>query len=487
MLKASTVADFTKMVAESQKVPADHLRLWVMVNRQNKTVRPDQPLESVEMTMEAAYAKHSPRDRSFRLWAEPATKFEDGKPLWPDPPPLNKNDPSILIFLKHFDAEVQTLTGVGHIYLKKQSKVSDMFPLILQKMGWAEDSNRTEKSLTNGNTPSPTLLLYEEIKSSMIEPMKPKSTLQTAEIQDGDIVCFQKQLPESQVAAIASTGAYTDAREFYDYLLNRKKVIFSPRFLAEDHDGIFTLDLSKKMSYEQFSAKVAEHLKVEPTHLRFSTVNATTGKVKGLIRRNVNLNLSQILTPSFATYGNNNQRDDSLYYEILDMSLSELDTKKNLKLSWMTEGQLKEEVFDILVPKLGNIGDLVSGLVRKAEIKPEDVDHIRIYEISNARINREHRRETSVSNMSEFTNLIAEIIPEEERNLAEGEFLVPCFHFEKETNKAHGIPFKFVVKEVSPAFTNPISNADRMLVPGRIVYRDQGTAIKKDWTQRQAV
>ena len=102
------------------------------------------------------------------------------------------------------------------------------------------------------------------------------------------------------------------------------------------------MDLSRKMSYEQFSAKVGEYLKVDPTHIRFSTVNATTGKVRTAVKRNANQNLCQILTPQFGTYSNNNQRDDALYYEILDMSLSEYDTKKNLKVTWVTEGVSKE-------------------------------------------------------------------------------------------------------------------------------------------------
>ena len=32
----------------------------------------------------------------------------------------------------------------------------------------------------------------------MIEPMKAKATLQQAEIQDGDIICFQKSLTEKE-------------------------------------------------------------------------------------------------------------------------------------------------------------------------------------------------------------------------------------------------------------------------------------------------
>ena len=42
------------------------------------------------------------------------------------------------------------------------------------------------------------LTVDQEIKHSMIEPMKPKSTLAQAEIQDGDIVCFQKELSEKE-------------------------------------------------------------------------------------------------------------------------------------------------------------------------------------------------------------------------------------------------------------------------------------------------
>ena len=450
VLKTSTVADLAKKVAETLQLPPDNVRLWVMVNRQNKTVRPDQPLEDENMTIESAYGKHGARDRNFRLWAEQATKFENGKPFWPEIQVADRKDPPLLVFLKHFDADAQSLKGIGHIYLKKSAKVSDMFPLILSKMGWTEASSHLSNGVTNGNSGTPTLLLYEEIKSSMIEPMKPKATLQSAEIQDGDIVCFQKQLPERQVGAIASTGNYTDAREFYDYLLNRKTVIFSPRILTEDHEGIFKLDLSKKMSYDKFSAKVGEHLKIDPTHLRFSTVNATTGKTKAFVRRTAAQNLNQVLSPSFGTYGNANQRDDHLYYEILDMSLTELDSKKNLKVVYLSEGQSKEDIYDILVPKSnGNIADLIAGLSRKANIEQENIANLRVYEINNGKVHREYRNESSVTSITEYCTLIAEIIPEEERNAEEGSYPIFCYHYDKEPSKAFGIPFKFIIKPVS--------------------------------------
>lgn len=40
--------------------------------------------------------------------------------------------------------------------------------------------------------------ILQEIKHSMIEPMKAKQTFQQSEIQDGDIICFQRTLNESE-------------------------------------------------------------------------------------------------------------------------------------------------------------------------------------------------------------------------------------------------------------------------------------------------
>ncbi|KAL9102026.1 MAG: hypothetical protein Q9163_002781 [Psora crenata] len=446
VLRTSTVGELVKTLAKGQQVSPDHLRLWVMVNRQNKTIRPDQPLENLDMPIEAAYVKHGSRDKSFRLWAEPATTFEDNKPVWPDMQPTNKNDPPVLVFLKYFDAEAQTLMGVGHIYIKKQSKVADICPMILQVMGWANGSSALSNGLANGNPSPPTLCLYEEIKNSMIEPMKPKATLQHAEIQDGDIVCFQKQLSEKQASAIAQTGGYTDAREFYDYLLNRKQVTFSPKYLTGTDKEVFKLDLTRKMSYEQFSAKVGEHLKVDPTHIRFSTVHIATGKARAVVKRNANQSLNQILSPSFTSYSNSSQRDDALYYEILDMSLSELDTKKALRVTFVTEGFSKEDTFDILAPKMGTVKDLIAGVQKRAKLDDETAQNIRIYEIYNGKVNREYRDETSLTQITEFSILIAEVIPEEERSAGENETAIYCFHYDKEPSKTHGIPFKFIVK-----------------------------------------
>lgn len=144
------------------------------------------------------------------------------------------------------------------------------------------------------------------------------------------------------MTAISQTGGYTDAKDFYDYLQNRILISFAYRGTPDIPDHRFDLMLSKKMSYDQYAAKVGEHIKVDPTHLRFLTVNARDGKPKAVVKRNPTQTLQQVLIPQYTAYGSNNPSPDQLYYEILDMPLSELETKKVIKITWLTDGLTKE-------------------------------------------------------------------------------------------------------------------------------------------------
>jgi ubiquitin carboxyl-terminal hydrolase 7 len=221
----------------------------------------------------------------------------------------------------------------------------------------------------------------------MIEPMKAKQSLKAAELQDGDIVCFQLAPSESRssenetsvlqlskylsltnlissssmksrspsikssdgnsvmsdktLVAKSNPDRIEDARMFYDFLLHRREVWFSPhptRNVNPEQFPAFSLILSSKHSYDQLAVKVGDRLGVDPTHLRFWTVNATNGNPKASVKRGQSQNLQTILNPPYSTFSNNNQRNNALFFEVLDISLSELDTKKSLKLALLSDG-----------------------------------------------------------------------------------------------------------------------------------------------------
>jgi ubiquitin carboxyl-terminal hydrolase 7 len=136
---------------------------------------------------------------------------------------------------------------------------------------------------------------------------------------------------------------FDDAKAFYDFLCFKKDIRLDPHPRCEKADlESFILTLSSKVTYDQLAERVGEYLRVEPTHLRFFTANAATGGPKTAVRRVPNATLGQILNPQNYTQQSLQTKANSLFYEVLDMSLAELDTKKNVKVTWLSEGITKE-------------------------------------------------------------------------------------------------------------------------------------------------
>lgn len=141
ILRTTTIQAFATRIAAEVKQDPRRVRFWVMVNRQNKTIRPDQPVTDPNMTVEDAYHKFaSSKLQELRLWTEIAQEIDEaGEPIWPNTPTgIPPRTDNILLFLKWFDVEQQTLRGAGTIYISKEKKVEDLCPLILKKMGWSD-------------------------------------------------------------------------------------------------------------------------------------------------------------------------------------------------------------------------------------------------------------------------------------------------------------------------------------------------------------
>jgi len=463
MKRLAPVSELVETIAQDIGQDPRRLRLWLMVNRQNKTTRPDQPIMDTRPTVDETFARSagSSRDYCLRVWTEVAEEVDaEGNAIWPTYQSnangvVVKND-LILLFLKYFDQESQTLRGVGHIYASREKKVEELTPIIAKKMGWGDKVPSGEQ-----------LHLWEEIKPTMIEGLKPKQSLKAAELQDGDIICFQKA-PEKKPsgengAKKPRTGEksiedvprkwdrFDDARDFYDFLCYKRDVRFQPHPRCESTElESFVLTLSVKTTYDQIVERVADHVGVEPTHLRLFTVNAATGGPKTPIRRGPTSNLGMMLSTNSYAHQNIQARADSLFFEVLDMSLAELDTKKNVKVIWLSDGISKEETYDVLVNKQGHIEDLVQAFTKKAQIKDEEEGgQIRVYEIHHHKFFRELTPTYPVISLNEYADVIAERIPEDELE-AEDRHFIKVQHFDKEQSRTHGMPFKFLLHPGEP-------------------------------------
>lgn len=136
-----------------------------------------------------------------------------------------------------------------------------------------------------------------------------------------------------------------DAKQYYDFLQYKRLVKFHAHPQRADGDKYppFDLVLSAKILYDQLAERVGAELQVDPTHIRFYTVHNQTGLPRLAVKRTAtSQTLQSILNPGGYAQLSQSQSSNSLYFEVLDMSLAELDTKKSIKMTWLSEGITKE-------------------------------------------------------------------------------------------------------------------------------------------------
>lgn len=339
------------------------------------------------------------------------------------------NNQPIMIFLKWFDCSRQTLLGQGKVFVDKGSKVSDLYPIIQERMGW------------QSTTP---IKLYEEIKAGMIEGMKVKQTFLQNEIQDGDVITYQVEMTEKEINDLESQSLYSSVPQFYDFLQNRVLVQFRPRY----DDGAksppeFDLMLSKKMTYDVMAHRVGDYLKHAPLKLRFTSSNPQNGQPKAIIKKALNQSVADITQTNYYSQHPN----VVLYYELLDISIVELETKKSLKIMWTGRHNKEESGSSFLFPKQYTF-DIVADQLARTKLQPGGTGKVRIFEISpNGRSQREHTGSEIIGNLPDPAELYAEEIPEEELVAGENTKIVNLFHYSRDPTKTHGVPCKFVLRE----------------------------------------
>ncbi|KAF5357773.1 hypothetical protein D9756_001634 [Leucocoprinus leucothites] len=420
VLKTETYSTFKNRVAAHFNYPENQIRLWVLVNRQNKTVRPDTHIPENEpaLTVEVIRNNMAARQNDLRLYLDVISD-----PTKPEPPPQ-----SIMIFLKHFDTSKQTLYGVGKVYVLRNAKVSDLVPIINERMRWG---------------PGTPLKLYEEIKPGMIELMKPKLSFAQSEIQDGDIICLQVDLAEKEIHDLEAQGFYSNPLQYYDFLQNRVMIMFKPKLVEPDLDHPeFSLILSKKHTYDVMANKAGEHLRHDPIKLRFTTTHAGNGSPKSVLRRSLNQSISEIMGPNYI-----NPTTTVILYEKLDVSIVELETKRSLKVVWTGIHNKEEGSHSFLLPKTSTITDLTEHLLKHVTVTPNGSHRIRIFEVSkDGKMQREFTGGEMIGNIPDPVDLYAEEVPKEELEADDSDKVIGVFHFSKDLTRTHGVPFRFVVK-----------------------------------------
>jgi len=199
--------------------------------------------------------------------------------------------------------------------------------------------------------------------------------------------------------------------------------------------------LSKKMNYDAMSAKVGEYLKRDPIKIRFTTTHPSNGAPKNVLKRQLNPSIQEIMSPSYVS-----PQSTIILYELLDVSIVELETKRSLKIIWTGIHNKEETSFNPLLPKTNSVNELIEHLAKQVTLTPDGSSKIRIFEISkDGKSQKEFTGSEMIGNIPDV-DLYAEEIPLEELQADEADKVTNVFHFYREVSRTHGVPFKFVVK-----------------------------------------
>ncbi|TYH09886.1 hypothetical protein ES288_A07G133400v1 [Gossypium darwinii] len=426
--KQITFNVFKEEIAKEFGIPVQFQRFWLWAKRQNHTYRPNRPLTPLEETQSVGTLRevsNKVHNAELRLFLE----VELGLDLRPIAPP-DKMKEDILLFFKHYNPEKEELRFVGRLFVKSTGKPIEILSKLNKMAGYAPDEE---------------INLYEEIKfepSVMCEPIDKKITFRASQLEDGDIVCFQKSLPVESIEQFR----YPDVPSFLEYVHNRQIVHF--RSLEKPKEDDFCLEMSRLYTYDDVVERVAQQLGLnDPSKIRLTSHNCYSQQPKPqpIKYRGVD-HLSDMLV-------HYNQTSDILYYEVLDIPLPELQGLKTLKVAFHHATKDEVVIHTIRLPKQSTVGDVINDLKTKVELSHPDAE-LRLLEVFYHKIYKIFPPSEKIENINDqYWTLRAEEIPEEEKNLGPNDRLIHVYHFTKETAQNQmqilnfGEPFFLVIHE----------------------------------------
>ncbi|KAK1296176.1 Ubiquitin carboxyl-terminal hydrolase 12 [Acorus calamus] len=286
------------------------------------------------------------------------------------PPEKTKED--ILLFFKLYDPERKSsvthprtfslffLNGfryVGRLFVKHVGKPTDILTKLNEMAGFPSNEE---------------IELYEEIKfepTVMCEHIDKKATFRASQLEDGDIICYQKSPSGDMVLQYC----YPDVPSLLEYVNNRQVVHF--RSLEKPKEDNFCLELSKLHTYDDVVEKVAHQLGLDDaSKIRLTSHNCYSQQPK---RQPIKYRGVDHLSDMLVNY---NQTSDILYYEVLDIPLPELQGLKTLKVAFHHATKDEVVIHSIRLPKNSTVGDVIIDLKTKVELSHPNAE-LRLLEV----------------------------------------------------------------------------------------------------------
>lgn len=374
--RAATIHQLYARIYKQTGVPVAQQRLWKVITRENRTHRPDLPLntevlgcrvdglidddaspkapvrlflqiidpvdepDAVSEALDAAkpiyrhfLSEFTPPDDEKTTSndqdeaAETAAAAEEDEAIQDDGsgvladteelgmPAPNIGSAEILLFIKFYDLRkplAERLEYMGNILIDARKTGSDLAKYIHEALGIPFAQE---------------LILYEEIQPVTVSEIDMSVSLAVSEIQHGDMICFQYAEDE---AVLRESDKYPDVPSYFRYLLDRMDVLFYAYGHPDEEPIVVHLLFSN--CYNDIIAQLAHQLGLpeeKKLYLRLyqhSPLNQLPKK--NPLRHSKFSGDTQTTLDDFLT--EYSERTNVMYYEILDNPITEIESKKQV-------------------------------------------------------------------------------------------------------------------------------------------------------------
>ncbi|ORX46667.1 hypothetical protein BCR36DRAFT_101335 [Piromyces finnis] len=465
ILKTATYKEFINMVQIKYRYSKNHFRLWELNYRPNETFRVSRIIKcsNENKKMEEIFKPNNGNycgpiiKYLYMEIADPYVIKSCNEPFLPSE--LYPNQ--CLVFLKYFDINEKKLTKVKKFTIEDINKPLLHYVPLLNEIA---------------DLPVNTSLnIYEETYPSMIDLLNQNHSLKNLEIVDGDILCFEKKLPDYQNI----DQNLMIIPQYFDKLLNQKLVTFINLSQDEDDESKFDdiqLYLYNDTTYKEMSEMLGERIKRDPENLQFITYSTHQQ-----IRYIPHQTLERFLEPN----------ENALYYNVLSISLKDYENICVLSVDELTPRHQIKKSHNIMIYNDASNRDLFESIYKELgyelirdqqgnyhcftskesqdnkddndvddddddDINYENCDEVlstkRIYCTCESRVLKivkpdddkifnDHPKDAKIN------YYVEDIQYEDEEDMYEPKRMVSVVYFDNVIENLHGIPFPFEIQE----------------------------------------
>jgi len=233
----------------------------------------------------------------------------------------------------------------------------------------------------------------------------------------------------------------------------------------------FTLELSKRLLYDQVTKRIADKLSTDQNKIRLTGHNHFFDSAKNTpFKRQERMTLLDMLSTYYQPLS------DTLFFEALDVPVSELENKRQIKLAWHNSKTELVENIALLLPRDARVSDVFTQVRAHPAVKLDQENgsgQLRLAEVWTSKFHKIYNEDDSVILFNEYAKLRAEEISRDEVPIPPNSKRIHVVHFVREMSgiQTHSHPFYLVIAKDDTVEQVRVKIAKKLGVPEETVLK----------------